>query len=56
MLNELLLAFSLSGWFVDASNELTGYFKHMNVTQLGIVSACSVAFGFLCLKGQGIKR
>ncbi|GAA5507092.1 hypothetical protein [Novipirellula caenicola] len=56
MMTELLLAFSLGDWFRDACNELTYYFGHMNKTQWGIVSACSVAFGFLCLKGTGINR
>ena len=56
MITELLLAFSFGDWFRDASNELTRYFSHMNTTQWGIVSACSVTFGFLCLKGTGLKR
>ncbi len=56
MMTELLLAFSFGDWFRDASYELSYYFSHMNKTQWGIVSACSVAFGFLCLKGTGINR
>ncbi|KAA1262291.1 hypothetical protein LF1_48540 [Rubripirellula obstinata] len=50
-----ILAFSLTGWFQDALGELTRYFSTMNVTQWGIVSACSVFFGFLCLRGTGLK-
>lgn len=50
-----ILAFSLTGWFQDAMSELTRYFSTMNVTQWGIVSACSVGFGFLCLRGTGLK-
>jgi hypothetical protein len=50
-----ILAFSLSIWFQDAMGELTRYFTTMNTTQWGIVSACAVGFGFLCLRGTGLK-
>jgi hypothetical protein len=50
-----ILAFSLTGWFQDALTEFTRYFSTMNVTQWGIVSACAVFFGFLCLRGTGLR-
>jgi hypothetical protein len=46
----------LSSWFFDAWGELVRYFNTMSTTQWGIVSACAVAFGFLCLKGSGLNR
>jgi hypothetical protein len=52
----MLTAFSISGWFSSATHELMYYFNHMNNVQWGIVSACAVAFGFLCLKGTGANR
>jgi hypothetical protein len=55
-MNIDILAFSLSQWFQDAVAELSGYFATMNTTQWGIVSACAVGFGFLCLRGTGLKR
>ena len=51
-----LFAFSLGVWFNDALNELTRYFGTMSVHQMGIMSACACAFGFLCLKGPGIIK
>ena len=56
MFNALIAAFSLSGWFSAATHELLYYFNHMNTTQWGIVAACAVSFGFLCLKGTGLNR
>ncbi len=56
MFIEILASFSLSGWFNDAVYEFVRYFNHMNVTQWGIVSTASVAFGFLCLKGHTLNR
>ncbi|TWU60643.1 hypothetical protein Poly51_09230 [Rubripirellula tenax] len=50
-----LLAFSLTTWFFDAWTELVRYFNTMNTWQWGIVSASSVAFGFLCLRGHKIR-
>jgi hypothetical protein len=55
-MDAILAAFSLSGWFFDAWAELTRCFNHMNTTQWGIVSAASVVFGFLCLKGSGVNH
>jgi len=52
----LLSAFSLSNWFAAVSRELVSCFQQMSITQLGIVSACAVAFGFLCLKGMPLDR
>ena len=54
--SSLLLAFALDIWFADAVNELTRYFGTMSVHQMGIMSACACAFGFLCLKGPGIHK
>ncbi len=56
MFDPILAAFSFSDWFSSATHELVYYFNHMNTTQWGIVSACAVAFGFLCLKGTGLNR
>jgi hypothetical protein len=56
MPDAILAAFSLSVWFSSATRELVYYFNHMNTMQWGIVSACAVAFGFLCLKGTGANR
>ncbi len=55
MLAELI-AFSLVTWFFDAWSELLRAFHSMNTTQWGIVSTCSVAFGFLCLRGHKLSR
>ena len=52
----ILAAFSLTGYFMDAWGEFTRYFGTMNETQWAIVSACAVAFGFLCLKGSNANR
>jgi hypothetical protein len=55
----MLLAFyheySLKQWFGDASAELWHYFITMTPTHWMIISACAVFFGFLCLRGTGIK-
>ena len=56
MFDPILAAFSFSDWFSSATHELVYYFNHMNTTQWGIVSACAVAFGFLCLKGTGLNH
>ena len=50
-----LLGFSLRQWWYEASNELMQYFNNMDTTQWMIVSACGVAFGFLCLRGTTLK-
>ena len=52
----ILAAFSLTGYFMDAWGEFTRYFGTMNQTQWAVVSACAVAFGFLCLKGSNANR
>ncbi|TWT54693.1 hypothetical protein Pla22_23440 [Rubripirellula amarantea] len=51
-----ILAFSLTLWLSDAWGELVRYLANLNTWQWGIVSACAVVFGFLCLKGTGINR
>jgi hypothetical protein len=56
MLTAILSRLSISGWFFEAWAELVRYFNTMNTIQWGVVSACAVAFGFLCLKGTGINR
>ncbi|TWT84472.1 hypothetical protein CA13_59510 [Planctomycetes bacterium CA13] len=56
MFQESLFAFSITEWFRDGIHEIVHGFNHMNVTQWGILSACAVAFGFLCLKGHAIRR
>ncbi|WP_197231066.1 hypothetical protein [Novipirellula artificiosorum] len=56
MISDFLLAFSISDWSSEALNELVRYFNRMSVTQWGIMSACAVTFGFLCLRGTAIKR
>ena len=56
METTILAAFSISGYFMDAWGEFTRYFGHMNEMQWGIVSACAVGFGFLCLKGSNANR
>lgn len=50
------LAFSASQWFSDATYELIQYFDHLNSTEWAILSACAVAFGFICLKGQSLRN
>ena len=56
MLAALFTRFSLSGWFFEAWTEMVHYFNAMNTIQWGVVSACAVTFGFMCLKGTGIHR
>ena len=51
-----ILAFSLTSWFHDAWGEMARYMLNLNTWQWGIVSACAVVFGFLCLKGTGDNR
>ena len=52
----ILAGFSFSTWFFDAWGDLVRYFNTMNTMQWGVVAACAVTFGFLCLKGSGINR
>ncbi|QDT13490.1 hypothetical protein [Stieleria marina] len=47
---------SLGSYARSILNELMTVFNQMNSLQWGIVSACAVAFGFLCLKGTGVNR
>jgi len=51
----LMLAFSLTDYFWDSWWELKHYFSHLNRTQWAIMSACVVAFGFLCMRGNVLK-
>lgn len=50
------LAFSLSTWFSGAWLELCQYFNNMSTTQWGVIAAASVAFGFLCLRGNSLRH
>ena len=56
MFTSIVADFSFTLWFFDAWSDLVRYFGTMNTYQWGIVSACAVTFGFLCLKGSGINR
>ena len=47
---------SLTSWFFEAWADLVRYFHAMSVGQWGVLSAFTVAFGFLCLRGNGIWR
>lgn len=51
----LLAAFTLSRWFWESWAELTTYFDDFSVTQWAVISASTVAFGFLCLRGNTLK-
>ena len=54
---ELIIANqSLTTWFFDSWAELVVYFHSMSVTQRGVISASAVAFGFLCLRGNGLQH
>lgn len=54
-LNAPLVA-SISLWVQDVRNELMTYTSQMTTYHWGVVSACAVGFGFLCLKGSGVNR
>ncbi|MFK8113240.1 MAG: hypothetical protein AB8B91_13610 [Rubripirellula sp.] len=56
MMSAIVAGFTLSVWFIDAWGETSRYFSSMNTIQWGVVSACSVVFGFLCLKGSNANR
>lgn len=56
MLTAILASFSLTGWFFTLWSTLVDCFDDMNSIQWGVVSACAVAFGFLCLKGSNANR
>jgi hypothetical protein len=51
-----LFDFSFSNWFSEARYDLMRYFDTLNSTEWGIISATAVAFGFICLKGDSIRR
>ena len=54
---ELIIANqSLTTWFFDSWAELVVYFHSMSVTQWGVISASAVAYGFLCLRGNGLQH
>jgi hypothetical protein len=56
MQTAILAGFSLTSWFFEAWGDLTRYFNTMNTIQWGVLAACAVIFGFLCLKGSGINH
>jgi hypothetical protein len=49
-------AFSFKTWLNELLNYSSDYFNRMNETQWGVVSACVVLLGFLCLKGNLTNR
>jgi len=51
-----IIAFSISQWFSDSLGELVRYFDHLNSTEWAIISASTVVFGFMCLRGDSIRR
>jgi|GEM_PF-6729287 hypothetical protein len=48
--------FSQMSWFRELVDYSFNYFNRMDQTQWGIVSACIVLLGFLCLKGNLTNR
>ena len=50
-----LLAFSCSQWLSDNWAELIRYSSTLGTWQWGLISASAVVFGFLCLRGTGLK-
>jgi hypothetical protein len=50
-----LLYDSIQIWLSGAIYELKDYFRHLTVTQRGLISAASVVFGFLCLRGFTVR-
>ena len=54
-MNPTLLAASISRWFWQSWAELTHYFDDFSVTQWAVIAASTVAFGFLCLRGNALK-
>lgn len=56
MNTAIITAFSITGWFSSVVRWVTSSFNSMDVTQWGIVAACAVVFGFLCLKGTALDR
>ena len=55
MLLGMLIDWSIKRWFSDVGAEFYNFLITMTPTHWMIISACGVAFGFLCLKGTGIK-
>ncbi|QEG39799.1 hypothetical protein UC8_17970 [Roseimaritima ulvae] len=54
MITALLVAYNFS--FHYAVDELVRYCSNLNSTQWGILSACAVAFGFLCMKSNDVRK
>lgn len=50
-----IIEWSLKRWFSAVGAEFYQYFISMTPTHWMIISACGVFFGFLCLRGTGIK-
>ncbi|QDT59869.1 hypothetical protein SV7mr_23820 [Stieleria bergensis] len=46
----------IGGIVRDFLNEMAGYKREMNQTHWAILATSVVVFGFMCLKGSGIKR
>jgi hypothetical protein len=51
-----MFAVSFSQWCSRVLSEGSAYFNRMNETQWGVVAACVVAIGFMCLKGNLTNR
>jgi hypothetical protein len=46
----------IGGIVRDLLNEMAGYKREMTQTHWAILATCVVIFGFMCLKGSGIRR
>ena len=54
-MHEYLLAFSVLDWFWDSWWELKYYSSHIGKTGWLTLSACTVAFGLMCMRGNSLK-
>lgn len=52
---DILSNLSVQSWFSAALYELHDYFQHLNKTQWVILSAGSLLFGVLCLRGVTVR-
>ncbi|WP_153556900.1 hypothetical protein [Roseimaritima sediminicola] len=53
-MNPLSIASSFS--FRYALDDLVRYCNNLNMTQWGILAACAVAFGFLCMRSTDLRK
>ncbi|QDS92160.1 hypothetical protein FF011L_08960 [Roseimaritima multifibrata] len=56
MQTAIIVAFNLSQWFNRTTNEVMYYFSGLSSTQWGILSACAVTFGFLCMRSNDLRK